>query len=597
MDLPPHRDRQTLDRGSSAAMIALERLNRLAAPDFIAALATIFEHSPWVPERVAASRPFASGVALHQGMCDAVMQAGEELQLALIRAHPELAGRAAIRGDLTSASTNEQHGAGLSACTPQQYEHLQALNAAYNERFGFPFVLAVKGHTPASVIATLEQRVTHGLDEERSVALREIFRIARFRLTDLVEESLGEAIIAMAEDLASFSETPGALTCSYLTPAHLATAARIRDLMLAAGLTVYSDAVGNVVGVLPGDGRTAKRLLTGSHYDTVINAGKFDGRLGILLPIAVAGSLRRTGSQLPYPLEIIAFAEEEGVRFKSTFLGSRAVAGRFDPGVLDSTDAQGVSLREAMSATGHDSTAIAALARDPSQILGFVEVHIEQGPVLLDAGLPVGVVTSIAGSVRSIVTVEGLSGHSGTVPMHLRRDAAAAAAEIVLAVERRCSAEPGLVGTVGKLDVPDGAINVIPGRCELSIDIRAGRDVQRDAADADVSAEIKLIAARRGVKIEQRRVLEATGVPCAAMLQDAWSASVQRVTAGTAPRLPSGAGHDAMMMASITDVGMLFVRCGNGGISHHPMETLSAGDAEIAAQVFRDFLQHFQVPA
>jgi allantoate deiminase/N-carbamoyl-L-amino-acid hydrolase len=578
-------------------MITLQQVNALRAGEFVAALASVFEHSRWVPERVAASRPFASGIDLHRAMCGVVMQAGEPLQLALIRAHPELAGRAAIRGDLTAASTSEQRGAGLSACTPIEYERLQSLNAAYHSRFGFPFVLAVKGHTPETVIATLEQRMTHGVDEERGVALQEICRIARFRLADLVDEPIGGAIIAMAEDLARYSETPDALTCSYLTPAHFATAARIRDFMLAAGLTVHSDAVGNVVGVLAGDGRTSRRLLTGSHYDTVINAGKFDGRLGIVLPIAVAGALHRAGLQLPYPLEIIAFAEEEGVRFKSTFLGSRAVAGQFDPEVLDSTDAQGMSVREAMAAAGHDVAAIGAIARDPARVLGFVEVHIEQGPVLLDAGMPVGVVTSIAGSIRSMVTVQGLSGHAGTVPMPLRHDAAAAAAEIVLAVERRCGSEPGLVGTVGKLDVPGGAINVIPGRCELSIDIRSGRDALRDAAVADISAEIKRIADRRGVAIERRTVLEAAGVPCAAALQDAWSASIERVTGGPAPRLPSGAGHDAMMMASITDIGMLFVRCGNGGISHHPAETLSADDAAVAARVFQDFLQHFRVPA
>jgi len=577
-------------------MITLEQLNALPAPDFVAALASIFEHSPWVPEHVAALRPFDTGIALHRAMCDAVMQADQALQLTLIRAHPELAGRAAIRGDLTSASTSEQQGAGLSACTPVQYQLLHSLNAAYKGRFGFPFVLAVKGHTPDSVIATLEQRVTHDVDAERSVALNEICRIARFRLADLVDEPMGAAIIAMADDLARFSETPGALSCSYLTPAHIATAARIRDFMLAAGLTVRCDAVGNIVGVLAGDGRTSKHLLTGSHYDTVINAGKYDGRLGIVLAIAVAGSLRRAGLQLPFPLEIIAFAEEEGVRFKSTFLGSRAVAGRFDLEVLDCTDAHGTSLREAMRSAGHEVAAIPSIARDPARVLGFVEVHIEQGPVLLDAGMPVGVVTSIAGSIRSMVTVQGLSGHAGTVPMPLRHDAAAAAAEIVLTVERRCSMQPGLVGTVGKLEVPDGAINVIPGRCELSIDIRSGRDALRDAADADITAEIKQIAVRRGVAVEQRRVLEAASVPCATTLQDAWSASVQRVTGGPAPRLPSGAGHDAMMMASLTDIGMLFVRCGNGGISHHPAETLSADDAHVAARVFQDFLQHFKVP-
>jgi N-carbamoyl-L-amino-acid hydrolase len=574
-------------------MITLERLNSISAPDFVAALASIFEHSPWVAERVAALRPFPSVITLHQAMSAAVLQAEEAVQLALIRAHPELAGRAALRGDVTPTSTSEQKGAGLSALTQSQLTHLQSLNAEYAARFGFPFVLAVKGHTPDSVIATLAERVSHDAQQERSVALREICRIGYFRLADLVQEPLGDAIIAMAEELASLSEDSGALTCSYLTPTHRATAARIRDFMMAAGLATHVDAVGNVVGVLAG-GPNPKRVLTGSHYDTVIDAGKYDGRLGIVLPIAVAGCLRRRGMTLPYPLEIIAFAEEEGVRFKSTFFGSRAVAGRFDLSDLDSVDAGGSTLSDALRAAGHDVAAIPAIARDPSQVACFVEVHIEQGPVLLEAALPVGVVTDIAGSVRNAVTVEGLSGHAGTVPMTLRRDAAAAAAEMVLTVESRCRRQPGVVGTVGKLDVPGGAVNVIPGRCEFTIDIRSASDALRDAAVADISTAIGEIAARRRVKVGQRRLLQAASVPCAQALQDAWAASIERTTGRPALRLPSGAGHDAMMMASLTDVGMLFVRCGNGGISHHPDETLSAADAAIAARVFQDFLLHFE---
>jgi beta-ureidopropionase / N-carbamoyl-L-amino-acid hydrolase len=225
-----------------------------------------------------------------------------------------------------------------------------------------------------------------------------------------------------------------------------------------------------------------------------------------------------------------------------------------------------------------------------------VEVHIEQGPVLLDAGVPVGVVTSIAGCRRAIVTVEGLSGHAGTVPMPLRRDAAAAAAEMVLAVEKRCSGEPGLVGTVGRLDVLGGAINVIPGRCEFSIDVRSGSDAARDAAYGDIREGFKRIAEHRRVKLSQVEVLEAASAPCSAALQEAWAASVERVTQDAARRLPSGAGHDAMMMANLTEIGMLFVRCGNGGISHNPAEILSAADAEIAAQVFEDFLRHRTLP-
>jgi N-carbamoyl-L-amino-acid hydrolase len=574
-------------------MIALERLNSISAQEFVAALASIFEHSPWVPERVAALRPFAGVIALYKAMSAAVLEAEAALQLTLIREHPELAGRAALRGDLTSASTSEQQGAGLSALTQSQWTRLQALNAEYAARFGFPFVLAVKGHTPDSVIAALAERVNHDAHQERGVALREICRIAYFRLADLVQEPLGDAIIAMAEELSSLSEDKDALTCSYLTPTHRATAARIRDFMMAAGLATHIDAIGNVVGVMAG-GPNPQRVLTGSHYDTVINAGKYDGRLGILLPIAVAGALRRGAMTLPYPLEIIAFAEEEGVRFKSTFLGSRAVAGRFDPRDLDSIDAGGATLSDAIRAAGHDVEAIDAIARDSSQVACFVEVHIEQGPVLLEAALPVGVVTHIAGCVRNAVTVEGLSGHAGTVPMNLRRDAAAAAAEMVLAVEARCREQPGLVGTVGKLGVPGGAINVIPGRCEFTIDVRSGSDALRDAAAADIATAIGEIAVRRRVKVEQRRVLQAAGVACSEALQDAWEASIERVTGRPALRLPSGAGHDAMMMASLTEIGMLFVRCGNGGISHHPDETLSAADADIAARVFQDFLLHFE---
>jgi beta-ureidopropionase / N-carbamoyl-L-amino-acid hydrolase len=583
-------------------MISLTELNESSASAFVGALGMIFEHSPWVAERIGGQRPFSSTLAVHQAMSDAVFDADEATQLALIRAHPKLAGKAAIRGELTAASNTEQSGAGLSACTPRQYQDLHALNAEYDARFGFPFVLAVKGHTPDTVIAELRARLSNHPDLERDVALAQICRIARFRLADLIDEPIGISIMAMAQDLAQFSESPNELTCSYLTPAHINTAARICDYMLAAGLRTHVDAVGNVVGVLCGSDSSARRLLTGSHYDTVINAGHYDGRLGILLPIAVAASMRRGNIELAYDLEIIAFAEEEGVRFKSTFLGSRAIAGHFDAALLESADGAGTTMREALSAAfpahaGNPLPAIQALARDAQRVAAFVEIHIEQGPVLLEAGLPVGVVSSIAGSVRSMVSIEGLSGHAGTVPMGSRHDAAAAAAEIVLAVERRCSAAPGLVGTVGKLEVPGGAINVIPGRCELSMDIRSGDDAVRDAADGELDQQINEIAARRGVTVAKRRVLEAASVPCAPRLQDAWSESVQRVTGKPARRLPSGAGHDAMMMANLTEVGMLFVRCGNGGISHHPSESMTADDAAVAAAVFQDFLQHFKASA
>ncbi|QBB70441.1 2-oxo-4-hydroxy-4-carboxy-5-ureidoimidazoline decarboxylase [Pseudolysobacter antarcticus] len=576
-------------------MITLEQLNRMSVDEFVAALGGIFEHSPWVAQRAAAARPFISREDLHAAMCSAVAAATADEQLALIRAHPELAGRAAIRNELTQHSIREQRGAKLDECSAEEFAQLQTMNAAYNARFGFPFVLAVRGHDRQSILAAFAQRLQHEVDHERTTALRQIERIAAFRLADTISAPLGAQIMAMHEQLARFSDDENNLTCAYLTAAHRATAAAIRDYMLGAGLDTHIDAVGNVVGRWRSGIAGAKTLITGSHYDTVIDAGKYDGRLGILLPIVVALDLRQRGLHLPFDLEIIAFAEEEGVRFKSTFLGSSAVAGSFDARVLDSIDADGVTMREAMREAGFDTDAIKDIARDPATLAGYVEVHIEQGPVLLDANRALGVVTSIAGSVRKLVSIRGVAGHAGTVPMPLRRDAAAAAAEIVLAVERRCAIAPGLVGTVGRLHVPNGAINVIPGECELSIDIRADEDALRDAAVADVLAQIEQIGARRQVQINIRRVLEAACAPCAPTLQSQWSAAIARITGDNKPlHLPSGAGHDAMKMASICAIGMLFVRCGNGGISHNPLETLSADDADIAARVFSDFLLHFK---
>ncbi len=576
-------------------MIDLDDLNAASPQRFVALLDGIFEHSPWVAERAAGSRPFSSREDLHAALAAVVDGAPRKDQLALIRAHPELAGRATVRNQLTAESTREQAGAGLDACTAEEFARLQQLNVAYNARFGFPFILAVRGQDRASILAAFAQRLANSLETERHEALAQIGRIAGFRLAERVRVGAGAQIMAMHECLTAYSDEPTNLTCTYLRPAHRATAAAIRDWMLGAGLEVHVDAVGNVVGRWRCGEGDAKTLITGSHYDTVINAGRYDGRLGILLPIACVNEMRHRGIVLPYDLEIVAFADEEGVRFKSTLLGSSALAGSFDARVLDNTDSDGVTMRAAMRAAGLDPTAIDMIARDPSTLAGYVEVHIEQGPVLLDAGRPLGVVTSIAGSVRMLVTIEGLAGHAGTVPMTLRRDAAAAAAEIVLAVEQRCSNESGLVGTVGRLDVPNGAINVIPGRCEFSIDIRAADDAVRDAAVADVLARIEDITARRQVRANLRRVLEAACAPCSSALQAQWSAAISRTTGEAAPlHLPSGAGHDAMKMATITPIGMLFVRCGNGGISHHPDETLSAADADVAARAFIEFLLAFQ---
>lgn len=575
-------------------LVDLDTLNTLPAAGFVRALDGIYEHSPWVAAATAAARPFAHRFALADALNASLRAAPREQRIALVRAHPELAGRAAVRGELTAESTREQAGAGLAHCTPGEFARLQELNARYNARFGFPFVLSVKGHDRASIIAAFERRLHHDPETELATAIEQIARIAEFRLAERVGEPAGRTILAMAERLAQYSDQEGALTCTFFSPAHRATATLLREWMLQAGLDAQIDAIGNVVGRWPGTPSGAGTLITGSHYDTVINGGRYDGRLGILLPIVVVQRLRQQGRTLPFDLEIVGFSEEEGVRFKSTFLGSSAIAGRFDPANLDRRDAQDQRLGDVLVAAGHDPAAIAALARPPGSVSGYVEVHIEQGPVLLDEQRAVGVVTAINGSLRYLVEIIGLAGHSGTVPMTQRRDAAAAAAEIVLYVERRCAAVPALVGTVGRLQVPDGAINVIPGRCELSIDLRSPRDDDRDAAAADIFAEIAAIAARRNVQVRSQRVLEVAATPCAPRLQRQLAASITRVTGDAAPReLPSGAGHDALQLAALTEVAMLFVRCGAGGISHHPAETLSRDDADTAAAVFADFLEHY----
>jgi N-carbamoyl-L-amino-acid hydrolase len=393
----------------------------------------------------------------------------------------------------------------------------------------------------------------------------------------------------MARQLAQFSETPDGLTCTYLSPAHQAAAAQLRDWMHAAGLVAQIDAVGNAVGRYPSAARGAKTLIVGSHYDTVVNAGRFDGRLGVLTALAVAEYLIGSGRPLPFHLDVIGFAEEEGVRFAAPYLGSSAIAGRFDAAVLQRSDKNGVKLGSLLQEQGVGIGDIRRLARPPETLRGYLEVHIEQGPVLLDKNLPVGIVTAIAGSARFHIAVRGTAGHAGTVPMSLRHDAAAAAAEIVLAVERRCSGAATLVGTVGQLAVPHGSINVIPGACELSLDLRAGDDGVRGDAIADILAATQSIAARRGVTVAISEIGSHPAVPCSRAMQAALAEAVART--GIAPfHLASGAGHDAAMFGGLTEIGMLFVRCGNGGVSHSPLETVTVEDVDIAARVLLDVL-------
>jgi N-carbamoyl-L-amino-acid hydrolase len=580
--------------------ITLDFLNTCNAALFTQTLHGVYEHSPWIPERTAAQRPFSSLTALKLALQATVRNATRKEQLGLIRAHPELAGKAAIAGELTAESIGEQAKAGLHLCSQGELARLQKLNADYHAKFGFPFILAVngpdgKGLTRHAIIDAFSRRLRNLPDDEVAENLRQIGRIAELRLNALLSYTplLGAAVLAWSETLAAWSDAADGLTCTYMSDAHLQTAAQLANWMHEAGMEAHIDAVGNVVGRTFSNHANAKTLMTGSHYDTVRNGGKYDGREGILVAIAVVKHLHERGEKLPFHIEIVGFSEEEGVRFNTAFLGSKAIVGQFDPALLDKLDADGVSMHDALRTAGQDVAEIPAIARKPEDLLGFVEIHIEQGPLLLQQDMPIGIVSSIAGSCRYQIELTGVASHAGTTPMAMRKDAAAAAAEIILFVERRCGQATALVGTVGQLHVPQGSVNVIPGSCRLSLDIRAADNATRDAAVADILQEIHAICTRRNIGLILDKTMTAPAVACAPWLMQQLTAAVER--AGIpAFELTSGAGHDAMTLAKITDVAMLFTRCGNSGISHNPLETMTADDAEISAQILLDFLRHFK---
>lgn len=578
--------------------VSLEQLNRATAPEFAALLGGIHEHSPWVVAHAYAARPFASLAAVKHAMVEAVRGAGEDAQLALIRAHPQLGGRALPAATVTHDSADEQRRAGLYECAPSELEKIAKLNADYEARFGFPFILAVRGPrglglTRTHVFAAFERRLRHPADVERAEALRNIHRIAEIRLDERLDfaPELGNRVWDWAEELAAHSDAAhagrGELTVTYLTDAHRAVAAQLVAWMRDdCGFDdVAIDAVGNVVGIYHGERRDAQRLLTGSHYDTVRNAGKYDGRLGILVPMAAIRELARAGRRLPFGIEVVGFAEEEGQRYHATFLGSSALTGRFDPRWLDQKDADGITMRESMQRARLPVGDIARLRRDPERYLAFVEVHIEQGPVLTEAGIPLGVVTSINGSLRYAGEIVGMASHAGTTPMDHRRDAAAAVGELLLEVEKRASAAPGVVGTIGMLEVPNGSINVVPGRCRFSLDIRAGTDALRDACAAGVVAAAHRICERRGVQLTLDETMRAGAAPCADAWRERWERAVAELGLPI-HRLPSGAGHDAMKLAEVMPQAMLFVRGQNDGVSHNPLESVTNDDADLAVRAF-----------
>ena len=404
---------------------------------------------------------------------------------------------------------------------------------------------------------------------------------------------LGEEIVGRINRLAAISETPDNLTRIFLTPELRAAAELIMGWMVEAGMSARLDAIGNVCGRYEGERPGLPCLMLGSHYDTVRDAGRWDGPLGLITAISCVADLNKRGRRLPFAVEVTGFADEEGVRFASTLLGSRAVAGTFNERVLTSKDDAGISMREALVQFGLDPDHIGAAARVRGELLAYVELHIEQGPVLEARDLPVGVVSAIAGATRLAARLTGMAGHAGTVPMALRRDALAGAAECISKIEELClTDEGGLVGTVGYIHVTPGATNVIPGQAHFTIDLRAPTDVHRKRAVTDIVRQIEAIAKRRKLALQLDVTHENRTVPCAPWLK---TQLAEAVAAEGYPvfDLPSGAGHDGMAMVDIVDVAMLFVRC-RGGISHHPDEHVELADADAGARVLLRLIENFR---
>jgi allantoate deiminase len=405
--------------------------------------------------------------------------------------------------------------------------------------------------------------------------------------------SLGEEIVGRINELAAISETPEHLARIFLTKEHRAAAELILGWMRSAGMRADLDGIGNVCGRYEGEVAGLPCLMLGSHYDTVRDAGKWDGPLGLITAISCVADLHKRGRRLPFAVEVTGFADEEGVRFASTLLGSRAVAGTFVESALGTRDADGVSMRDAMVRFGLDPDHIGAAARAPSELLAYVELHIEQGPVLEGLNLPVGVVTAIAGATRLAARLTGMAGHAGTVPMLLRRDALAGAAECIVEIEEFCRTDQdGLVGTVGYIHATPGATNVIPGQASFTIDIRAPSDAHRKLAVADIVRRIEAIAKRRKLSLQLDVTHENRSVPCAPWLRRQMSEAIAK-EGFRVFELPSGAGHDGMAMIDVADVAMVFVRC-RGGISHHPDEHVELADADAGARVLLRLIEDFR---
>ncbi len=414
--------------------------------------------------------------------------------------------------------------------------------------------------------------------------------------------SAAARIMPRIEELAAISESPNGLTRRFASVEHRRANNLVANWMADAGMSTREDAIGNIIGRYEAhnDGSVgntdsegnnkAKAIMLGSHLDTVIDAGRFDGMLGIVSALACVETLHENNVRLPYAVEIIGFADEEGVRYQSTFLGSRAVSGEFNPSVLDRIDADGISFVDALKTFGQDAARIPKAKRMPEELLAYIELHIEQGPVLEVESQAVGMVTGIAGATRLNITLDGLAGHAGTVPMGLRRDALAAAALCISLVEQQCTGHAGLVGTVGRIQAEPGAGNVIPGSAQFSVDVRAQDDTLRLAKVDALLSDMTALCEQRNIAITVDRMHDASTVSCSDVLLDTMKQAL--LAENVKPiSMPSGAGHDAAAMAAITPIGMLFVRC-KGGVSHHPDESVTEADAILGANVLMRTVQN-----
>ncbi|AJJ58730.1 allantoate amidohydrolase [Yersinia pseudotuberculosis] len=404
-------------------------------------------------------------------------------------------------------------------------------------------------------------------------------------LPDIEAEQAALQVLARCDVLAAISESPEGLTRVYLSPEHLRANRQVGEWMQAVGMQVWQDTVGNICGRYEGRQPDAPAILLGSHLDTVRNAGRYDGMLGVLTALEVVGYLHRHQQRLPVAIEVIGFADEEGTRFGITLLGSKGVTGCWPVEWLNTTDADGISVAQAMVRAGLDPMDIGQSARAANAFCAYLELHIEQGPCLEKAGLALGVVTDINGARRLQCQFTGLAGHAGTVPMGQRQDALAGAAEWMCAVEALTAAQgEHLVATVGTLTCLPGAVNVIPGQVRLTLDIRGPNDRGVNDLLTRLLAEAEAIATRRGITFTAEGFYRIKATACDSALQQCISQSISQVQ-GRCLALPSGAGHDAIAMAECWPVGMLFVRC-KGGVSHHPDESVTSSDVAVAIQAY-----------